>query len=80
MFFSGFLIPLAFFPPWLATIASFLPFQAIAGLPIEIFLGRLHGVNLAQVLALQCCWAIILTGLALIQMRAAMQKIVIQGG
>jgi ABC-2 type transport system permease protein len=80
MFFSGFLIPLAFFPPWLASIASFLPFQAIAGLPIEIFLGRLHGVNLAQALAVQCCWAIILTGLALIQMRAAMQKIVIQGG
>ncbi len=80
MFFSGFLIPLAFFPPWLASIASFLPFQAVAGLPIEIFLGKLQGVHLAQALALQACWAIILTSMALVQMRAAMRKIVIQGG
>lgn len=80
MFFSGFLIPLAFFPPWLASIARYLPFQAVAGLPVEIFLGKLHGADLQQALLLQIFWVVTLTVGALLQMRAAMQKIVIQGG
>jgi ABC-2 type transport system permease protein len=80
MFFSGFLIPLAFFPPWLEALAQLLPFQAITGLPIQIFLGKLRGMDLAAALALQLFWAVALTGLALLQMRAAMHKVVIQGG
>jgi ABC-2 type transport system permease protein len=80
MLFSGFLIPLAFFPPWLARVAAVLPFQATTSIPVQVFLGRLQGQAFAEAIALQAFWAIALTFLALVVMRTAAQKIVIQGG
>ncbi len=80
MFFSGFLLPLAFFPDWLGQIAYLLPFQATTSIPIQIFLGRLEGTAIIQALLIQLFWSIILTLGALMLMRGAMRKIVIQGG
>ncbi len=79
-FFSGFLVPLAFFPAPLAALARVLPFQAITGLPAQVFLGQIHGAALGQTLLLQLFWALVLGGLALLMLRVAMQKVVIQGG
>ncbi|GIV96656.1 MAG: ABC transporter permease [Herpetosiphonaceae bacterium] len=79
-FFSGFLIPLAFFPPALESIARILPFQAITALPAEIFLGRIAGAALIPALLLQLLWALMLTALALLVLRAAVRKVIIQGG
>lgn len=79
-FFSGFLLPIAFFPPWLAAIARALPFQAITGLPAQIFLGQLQGAALAEALLIQLFWTIALVGLGLLVLRAAMRKVVVQGG
>lgn len=79
-FFSGFLIPLDFMPPWLATLAQWLPFQAISGLPAQILLGQLQGAALAEALLLQVFWAVTMTALALGVMRVAVRKVVIQGG
>ncbi len=79
-FFSGFLLPLAFFPPALQAVAYALPFQAITSLPAQVFLGRLGGEALAPTLALQLFWALVMLGLALALQRAAMRKVVIQGG
>ena len=80
MFFSGFLVPLAFFPAPLAAIAQLLPFQAITSLPIQIFLGKVGGAAILGVLLLQVFWGIVLTALGLLVQRAAMQKLVVQGG
>jgi ABC-2 type transport system permease protein len=79
-FFSGFLLPLAFFPPWLASVAAALPFQAIVSVPAEIFLGKLQGQLLLDALLLQSFWAAVMTGLALLVLRAAVRKVVVQGG
>jgi ABC-2 type transport system permease protein len=79
-FFSGFLVPLAFFPAPLAALARVLPFQAITGLPAQVFLGQIGGAALGQTLLLQLFWALVLGGLALLMLRAAMHKVVIQGG
>lgn len=79
-FFSGFLLPLAFFPPPLATLAAVLPFQAITALPVQIFLGQISGADVARVLLLQVGWAIAMTMGGLLLMRAAIRKVVIQGG
>jgi ABC-2 type transport system permease protein len=79
-FFSGFLLPLAFFPLPLATVAGLLPFQAITGLPAQIFLGQISGAELPQTLLLQLFWALVLCGLAWLALWAAMRKVVIQGG
>jgi ABC-2 type transport system permease protein len=79
-FFSGFVLPLAFFPPALRAVAYALPFQAVTSLPAEIFLGRLSGGALGPTIALQLLWAIVMVGLALVMQAAAMRKVVIQGG
>jgi ABC-2 type transport system permease protein len=79
-FFSGFLLPIAFFPPALATLARLLPFQGISGLPAQIFLGQLTGAALAQALLLQLFWCVALVAAGILLLRAAVQKVVIQGG
>ena len=79
-FFSGFLLPLAFFPAPLAALARLLPFQAITGLPAQVFLGQIKGVALVETLLLQAFWALALGGLAALMLRAALRKVVIQGG
>lgn len=79
-FFSGFLLPLAFFPPALAALANLLPFRAIAGLPAQVFLGQISGAALVQALLVQAFWVVVLTAIALLVQRAAVRKVVIQGG
>jgi ABC-2 type transport system permease protein len=79
-FFSGFLLPIAFFPPALAAVARALPFQAITGLPAQIFLGQLAGPALAGALLLQLFWVAVLVGAGLLLLRSAVKKVVIQGG
>ena len=76
-FLSGFLLPLAFFPPWLRAVAEALPFRTTAMSPIEVFLG--HG-DLAGTLARQALWAMAMTGLALASLRVAVRKLAVQGG
>ncbi|HMQ31187.1 MAG TPA: ABC-2 family transporter protein [Chloroflexaceae bacterium] len=79
-FFSGFLLPLAFFPPAIQAIARALPFQAITSLPAQIFLGQIRGPAVAEALALQLFWAVALAALALAVQAVAMRKVVVQGG
>ena len=80
MFFSGFLLPLAFFPAPLLFIAKLLPFQAITSTPILIFLGKVQNSDLINILLNQVFWAIVLTFCGLLVQRAAMKKLVVQGG
>lgn len=79
-FFSGFLLPLVFLPPWLATLAHRLPFEGTSGLPAQIFLGTITGAQVGGALLTQVCWALAMTALALLVMRAALGKVVVQGG
>lgn len=76
-FLSGLLVPITFFPPWLQTIANLLPFRTFIMVPIEVFLG--HG-SAVRAIGLEVFWAIALSGLALLMLRLAMRKVVIQGG
>jgi ABC-2 type transport system permease protein len=76
-FFSGFIMPLSFFPPWLRTVSEFLPFRAVIMLPVEIFLGQRV---VASALAIQLFWAIVLGILAQLVLLAAVRKVVVQGG
>ena len=79
-FFSGFLVPLAFFPPLLALIAAWLPFQAITSLPVQIWLGNLDPAAIGAALAIQIAWALALSGLGFGLLRLAMRRVIIQGG
>jgi ABC-2 type transport system permease protein len=79
-FFSGFLLPIAFFPPALQAVAYALPFHTLTSIPAQIFLGRIEGPALAAALAAQLAWGAVLVALALGAQGVAMRKVVVQGG
>jgi ABC-2 type transport system permease protein len=79
-FFSGFTLPIAFFPPLLATIANLLPFRAVTGLPAQIFLSQLPAGERLPTLAIQLGWTVLLILFGLWMQHAAMRKVVVQGG
>ena len=58
--FSGLLLPLAFFPPWFKNIMEFLPFKLIASTPLEIYLGKINGIDLVKSVIFTIFWAGIL--------------------
>ena len=80
LFFSGMILPLQFFPFWLKALAHALPFQSIIQVPIDVYLGKHHGLSLIGALALQAAWAVALLALADAALRAGTRKLVIQGG
>jgi ABC-2 type transport system permease protein len=79
-FFSGQIVPIAFFPDWLAATAWALPFAAMVQAPIEIWLGHAEGLELLGLLGLQAFWALVLLLVGRAVLAAGMRKLVIQGG
>ena len=76
-FFSGLLVPLAFFPPWLELVANVLPFRALLMVPNEVLLGQR---SVLSGMTLQIFWVVALTAVARALLRAGERKVVIQGG
>jgi len=78
--FSGLLLPIAFFPSWLRGYVEFLPFKLIAATPLEIYLGKLNGMDLAQALMETAAWGVLLFLLCEFSWKAAFKSLSIQGG
>lgn len=79
-FFSGFLVPITFFPGWLEGIASALPFAAMVQLPVEVFVGLHDGPGIASVVAQQVAWLLLLGLAGRVVGALAVRKVVVQGG
>ena len=80
LFFSGFIVPINFFPPVLRSLVLLLPFSALANLPVNVYLGNVTGPELAQALVLQAAWivALVIGGRALL--RRLVTRLTVQGG
>jgi len=78
--FSGFVIPIAFFPDWLAGIAHATPFPAMVQIPIDIFVGAVRGPQIAVALAVQAAWAAGLLLLCRVCFALGVRRLVVQGG
>lgn len=79
-FFSGFLMPLRFFPDWVIKLSYLTPFPLILNTVIEIFLGVIQGPGVLQVIALQVLWVFVLWFGAVFVLRAGVRRLVILGG
>ena len=79
-FFSGALVPLAFFPDWLRTVALWLPFHATVHLPVSIYLGQTKGVDAVRALLVQIVWVIVLWSAGRLLWSQAAKKVTIHGG
>jgi len=79
-FATGALIPLWFMPDVVRLIVQLLPFQAIAFVPVSIYVGAPATGGVLGALGVQALWIVLLTlGVRLIW-RRAFQRTVIQGG
>jgi ABC-2 type transport system permease protein len=80
VFFSGMAIPIRFFPHPLRELCYALPFGSIIQTPVDIWLGKRHGLALAGMLGLQLGWALALLGIGHVLLTRATRKVVVQGG
>lgn len=77
---SGALVPLAFFPGWLESLAMALPFQGIVNTPVSIGLGMAGGSEALKLLGIQWVWIILLWLLGKWMWSRAIRQITIHGG
>lgn len=80
LFPSGFLVPLAFMPPWLAALCGATPFPSMINTPVTVYLGQATGTAALQLLTVQLGWAAVLLALGRLATEAGRRKLVIQGG
>jgi ABC-2 type transport system permease protein len=79
-FFSGFLMPLRFFPVWFVSLSSLTPFPYMVNTVVEVYLGLVTGRELLSALALQLVWAVVLVLVGQGVLRAGLRRLVILGG
>lgn len=77
---SGFMVPIGFFPEWLSAIARATPFPAIIQVPVDIFVGRTTGPEIAFALLSQLAWATVLLLAARGAFALGVRRLVVQGG
>ena len=76
----GLLIPVAFLPGWLRTIAYLTPFPAFMQVPVDIAVERHAGLAAVGWLGIQAGWAVSLLVLGVLVLRAGTRRLVVQGG
>ena len=77
---SGFLVPVAFFPGWLAAVAHATPFPAMLQTPVDIFVGVAQGPTVALDLVIQLAWAAVLLIAARALFALGVRRLEVQGG
>ncbi len=79
-FFSGSLVPISFFPPFLKIIANVMPFKVVVDGPINILLGKYTFLGAFQYLGFQILWIIVLGIIDKLFFEYAVKKVTIYGG
>ena len=77
---TGLAVPVAWFPPWLGSLAAATPFPSMLQTPIDVLLARATGAEALRLLGVQLGW---LAGLLLagrVLLRAGASRLVVQGG
>jgi len=77
---AGGVIPLAFFPAWLASGTKLLPFQYLYSFPIRILLENIPTSEIYTNYAIMMVWIILLSSLLVLTYRSVIKHCVIQGG
>ncbi|MHA6297398.1 ABC-2 family transporter protein [Devosia sp. CAU 1758] len=77
---AGGLVPLWFFPYWLAAIAGHLPFAWVSYYPAAVYIGQLGVTESVLYFGIGLCWfAVLLAFLAWLWAKAR-HRLIVQGG
>lgn len=79
-FLSGSLIPLAFFPPAIERLLSFLPFSSLIYTPVMLYLGKESLNQMILAFAIQVVWLLIFMGLSKLIWHYTISRLSVQGG
>jgi ABC-2 type transport system permease protein len=77
---SGFIIPVSFFPHWLAVIASLTPFPSMVQTPVDIFTGHADGSAALTAIGVQALWVGLLFLACRVVFLRGRRMLVFQGG
>lgn len=77
---SGSMIPLWFMPEWMSGVLKFTPFSSIYFTPVQIYLGQLSYVQIAQKCGVQVVWIVLIYLLGNLLWMRGQKKLVVQGG
>jgi ABC-2 type transport system permease protein len=79
-FFSGAVIPLWIYPPWLRAVADVLPARYAYDLPLSLYIGRASPADGLAGLAGELAWIAALVVVAAVVWKAGIRRLTIQGG
>jgi ABC-2 type transport system permease protein len=78
--FAGTLIPFDFFPIWLKATVEYLPFQAMAYIPLSIYTGKIAGMDMVWALLEQLGWAALMVMISRWLWKNAAKRLTVNGG
>ncbi len=78
--FSGVLIPVHWFPSWLASVAAASPFPSMVQTPVDLLMGRVEGAPALRLLAVQVLWVLMIGVAGRVALRRGVRTVVVQGG
>ncbi len=78
--FSGYLVPLELFPPWVAALSRALPFRYMLAAPVEMVIGLVDRTRALQDLAVQWLFVGLLAAAALAAWSAGLRRFAAYGG
>lgn len=80
LFFSGLIVPFDMLPRWAGGPLRALPFASISYIPLNVYLGKCSGAQLALALCEQIFWVVALFFAARALWNLLIRRVVIQGG
>lgn len=78
--FSGYMIPVELFPPWLRSAVDWMPFRYQLGLPVEIMIGAHDEATALALLVRQWAWAAVMLGIVALAWRSGVKRFAAYGG
>lgn len=77
---SGFMVPIAWFPDRLLSLARATPFPSMIQTPIDALSGRVPPTAALGLVGVQLAWALVLGAAAVLVLRAGVRAVEVQGG
>jgi ABC-2 type transport system permease protein len=79
-FLSGQMFPLEMLPAWMGGFIKWSPFSYELYFPVQIFMGRIHGAEMYERMAIQAGWAVVMYLLSQALWKAGLRKYQAFGG